>query len=129
MASGKTTVHQNDVLDHFVGGTVKGTTTGYLALFSVAPTEGSGGTELTVANGYAREDALLQAAAAGVATNGTTAVTFSATGTWSAIVGHAIMNASTAGAMLYYQDTVSGPTLENGDSYEFAISAITVNET
>ena len=129
MASGKTTVHQNDVLDHFVVGVVKGTTTGYLALFSIAPTEGSGGTELTVANGYAREDALLQAAVSGESINSTTAVTFSATGTWSPIVGHAIMSASTAGTMLYWQDAVSGPTLENGDSYEFAISAITVTET
>lgn len=128
MASGKTDTYENAIINHFLRTTSQTATSAYLALYSVAPGESTSGTELTVANGYAREAALLGAPSAGVSTNGT-AVTFSATGAWSAIVGHALCDASTAGNILMYEDSVSGPTLADGDSYEFGIGDITVTET
>ena len=128
MASGKTDTHENAVLDHFLRSTTEATKSGFLALFSVAPGEAGGGTELTVANNYARIACGFSAASGGAVNNAGT-VTFTATGgAWSAIVGHAIMDAASAGNMLYYEDSVSGPTLDNGDSYEFDPSDITVTE-
>ena len=129
MASGKTTTNQANGINHFLRGTNETTTSGFLALFSTTPTEAGGGTELTVADGYARIAVGLGVPASGVSTNGG-AVTFTAAGgAWSAIVGHAIYNAASAGTMLYYEDAVSGPTLADGDSYEFSIGDVTVTET
>lgn len=129
MAASKTDYLENAFLDHMRGGTALSQPAGlYLALFSTAPTEASGGTELT-GNGYARQAITFGAASAGAITN-TATVTFTASGgAWSAIVGHAIYDASTVGNMLWFEDSVSGPTLGDGDSYEFATSAITVTET
>ena len=128
MASGKTTTHEADVIDHFLRGVTKTTKTAYIALYSIAPGEGGGGTELT-GLGYARELVGLGAPAGGISKN-VGAVTFTAAGgSWSAIVGHAIVDAATLGNIQYYQDTVGGPTLNDGDSYEFSIDAITVTET
>lgn len=129
MASGKTTTNQANTINNMLRNTQVTATSGYLALFSTAPTEAGGGTELTAANGYARIAVGLGAPASGVSTNAGT-ITFTASGAaWAAIVGHAIYDASSAGNMLYYEDTVSGPTLADGDSYEFDPADVTVTET
>ena len=128
MANGKTDFHENAVLDHFCNGTTKTATSGYLALYSTAPGESAAGTELT-GNNYARI-ACGFGAASGGAVNNAGVVTFTATGgAWLQIVGHAVCDAPTAGNILYFQDSVAGPTLANGDSYEFGVSDITVTET
>ena len=128
MASGKTDTYENAIINFFLRGQADAATSGYLALFSTAPTETGGGTELT-GNGYARIALGLGAPTAGVATNAGT-ITFTASGgAWSQIVGHAIFDASSAGNMLMYEDSVSGPTLADGDSYEFDPGDITVTET
>ena len=131
MASGKTTTLQNNVIDHRLRGTASsGATTAYLALFSTAPTEAGTGTELTVANNYARIACGFTAASSGATANAAE-VLFTATGgAWSAIVGHALYDqAAVGGNMLYYQDTVSGPTLADGDSYKFDAGDIDASET
>ncbi|MCG7984730.1 MAG: hypothetical protein JAY90_18510 [Candidatus Thiodiazotropha lotti] len=128
MASGKTDTYENSIINHFLRGSSQTATSGYLALYSVAPGESSSGTELT-GNGYARIAVGLGAPSAGVATN-TGTITFTASGgAWSAIVGHSICNASSAGDILMYEDSVSGPTLSDGDSYEFDAADVTVTET
>ena len=131
MASGKTTTLQNSVIDHYLRNQAGlGQGLGYLALYSATPTEAGGGTELAVADNYARIALGLGAAASGEATNAG-AITFTATGgAWLAIVGHAIYDQSAVGGnMLYYEDTISGPTLADGDSYQFGIDDVTVAET
>ena len=126
MASGMTNDFEGFVIDHFLRGTSQGTTSGYMALYSIAPGEAGGGTELTVALGYAREAVGFGADTDGVASNAG-AVTFTAAGgAWSAIVGHSICDASVAGNILMYEDSVSGPTLADGDSYQFGIGDIEV---
>ena len=129
MASGKTTLNQANTINNMLRNTQVTATLGYLALFSTAPTVGGTGTELAVANGYARIALGLGVPASGVSTNAGT-ITFTASGAaWSGIVGHAIYNAASTGDMLYYEDTVSGPTLADGDSYEFDPADVTVTET
>ena len=129
MASGKTTTHQASVINHFLRGTGETTKSGYLALFSTAPTVGGTGTELAVANGYARIAVGFGAPSSGVSSN-TGEVLFTASGAaWSSIVGHAIYDAAAAGGMQYYEDSVAGPTLADGDSYKFDATDIEVTET
>jgi len=128
MASGKTDTYENNIIDHFIRGTDETTTSGYLALYSTAPGESSAGVELS-GNGYARIAVALGAPSAGVAVNGGS-ISFEASGgAWSAIDGHSICNALTSGAILMYEDSVSGPTLGDGDKYIFDASDVTVTET
>ena len=128
MASGKTDVHENDVLDHFLRSATVTATSGWLALYSVAPGESAAGTELT-GNNYGRIAAGFSAASGGVVVNAGT-ITFTATGgAWSQIVGHSLMTLETGGTAMYYEDSVAGPTLADGDSHEFDPSDVTVTET
>ena len=129
MASGKTNDYEGFIIDHFLRGSSQTATSGFLALYSVAPGETGGGTELAAANGYAREACGFGADTDGVTTNAGE-VLFTASGSaWSAIVGHSICDLVSAGNILYYEDSVSGPTLADGDSYRFDAGDITVTET
>ena len=128
MADGKTTAHQDDIIDHYLRNqATSGPYTAYLALYSVAPSEDAGGTELT-GNGYIRKAIGFSASSGGESSNAGI-VTFTASGgAWSEIVGHSICSAETAGVILYYEDSITGPTLTDGDSYQFAVGAIDVSE-
>jgi len=130
MASGSTNNLESRIINFFFrndAGTDSGTTP-YLALYSVAPGETGGGTELT-GNGYARIAITFGADTAGVSTNTNTLTFTAAGGAWSAIVGHGICDASTAGNVMMYEDSVAGPTLSDGDSYEFGAADITLTFT
>ncbi|MBW1672143.1 MAG: hypothetical protein JRJ45_00605 [Deltaproteobacteria bacterium] len=128
MASGKTDTHENAVINHFCRGTGETTKSAYIALFSTAPGEAGGGVELS-GNGYARIAIGLNAPSDGVALNGGEVKFTAAGGAWSAIDGHAVMDESSAGNMQYYEDSVGGPTLGDGDSYQFDAGDISVTET
>lgn len=129
MASGKTDAHEAAVINHFLRGTTETTKTAYLALFSVAPGESTAGTELAASNGYAREAIGLGVPSDGESVNAAL-ITFTANGAdWLEVVGHGVCDALTGGVTQYYEDSVAGPTLLDGDSYEFAIGAVTVAET
>lgn len=95
----------------------------YTALYSVAPTVSTSGTELT-GNGYAR-----QATTFGTPTDGTISstgnVSFTATGNWSPTVAVAIVDASTSGNIMYFQ-TIATRVVNSGDTLTFAAGDITV---
>lgn len=130
MAASKTDYLEDKVMDHIRGGAAFTQPAGlYMALFSVAPGEASGGTELAVANGYARKAITFGTASSGGQVSNTAAVNFAASGgAWSAIVAIGIMDAASAGNMLYYDDAVSGPTLADGETYDFNIGDIDLIE-
>ncbi len=128
MALQKTNFLEDEIVDHILGtGSFTSPAAVYLALFSVAPGEAGGGTELT-GNGYARQAIEFDASSGGIGSNTNTETFTAAGGAWLAIVGHAIMDALTVGNMLYFEDSVSGPTLADTDKYEFDPGDITVQE-
>lgn len=100
-------------------------TTVYLALFTIAPTDAGGGTE--VAGGsYAR-----QAAAFSVAVSPTGRVTNSATITFTnlpagTVVAAALMDALTVGNLLTYLTLASSRTVVAGDNLTVAIADLSV---
>ena len=97
----------------------------YAALYSVAPTESTSGTELSGSN-YSRQSVAFSVAS-GVATN-TANVTFgAASATWSTAVAWAICDASSSGNILYYSTLSPTQTVLNGDSLTFASGDITVS--
>lgn len=105
----------------------------YVALFTAAPNDAGGGTEVT-GGSYARAqldpaDANWAAPNAGDGvTSNAGAITFPApTANWGSVTHFAIMDASTAGNMLFHGALTASKTVNNGDpAPEFAIGALTV---
>lgn len=108
---------ENKVLtDNFVTPTV------YLALYTVAPTDAGGGTEVT-GGGYARQTIPFGAAAGGAITT-TGPVSFTATGAaYGSVVAIGIFDAATAGNLLAW-DTITSATVGDGDTITFAAGDI-----
>lgn len=104
---------EDAIQDHIHGGaTYTQPTTLYFGLYSVAPTDAGGGTELT-GNGYARQAVTFGASSGGVASN-TNTVTFTASGgDWSAAIHGGIFDALTAGNMLEH-NTITSVTVTDG---------------
>ena len=114
---------ENAVLDHVFRNTALTSPTAvYLALFTVAPTDAGGGTEVS-GSGYARQAITFGAAAAGAMAN-TAAVSFTAAGgNFGAVVAVGIFDALSAGNMLAW-DAITSATINDTDTLDFAIGDI-----
>ena len=124
---------EKKIVDHVLGKaayTMPGTT--YLALFTANPTDtGSQAGEVS-AGGYARQ-AISTAMGASDATTGTSsntsAITFGpATAAWGTVTYVGIMDASTAGNMLVAIPLTTSRTINNGDSFQFAVGQLTLTQ-
>ena len=102
-------------------------TTWYLGLFTVTPTAAGGGTELS-GNGYSRQSITFGTASGGVISN-TNSITFGpdTTADWGAIAYCAVMDASTAGNMLWFGSLTASRTLAVGDTMTFAAAALSLS--
>ena len=128
MASGKTNYLENIALDHILRNQAfTPPATVYVALYTVAPGEAGGGTEVT-GGSYARQ-AVAWAAASGGSMANSAIVTFpTATAGWGTIQGVALCDALAAGNLMYYQDGLS-QLVNSGDVVSIAIGALTATET
>lgn len=119
---------ENRVLDHLfraVASTAPATV--YLALFTVAPTDAGGGTQVST-GGYARQAITFGAASGGAIAN-TVAVSFTASGaSYGAVVAVGIFDALTVGNMLAWAPITSA-TVNDGDTLQFPIGDIDVTLT
>ena len=119
---------ENRILDHLfraVASTAPATV--YLALFTVAPTDAGGGTQVT-GGGYARQAITFGAASGGAIAN-TVAVSFTASGAaYGAVVAVGIFDALTVGNMLAWAPITSA-TVNDGDTLQFPIGDIDVTLT
>jgi len=122
----KTTYLENKILEHNLKNTsYTSPTTVYLALFTAAPTDAGGGTEVT-GGSYARVALTFASAASGSIT---TSATADFTDLPAAVITHAaIMDASTSGNMLYYGALSSSITTNSGSNVSFGVGDITVGE-
>jgi hypothetical protein len=129
----KSDAYEIDVLKATTGQatTIRTTTpiTPYVALYTVAPTDSSAGTEVT-GGSYARVSSASKWAtpsAGSVATNAT--VTFpTASADWGTVVAFRIMDASSAGNALMWGALTANKTVSNGDTASFASGALTLTE-
>ena len=113
------------VLDWLMtAGAVTRPTAWYLALYTVAPSDSGGGTEVS-GNGYSRQSIPFAAASTpGGTTSNTSAVNFTAAGgNWGTIVAGAIFTASTGGDMLWYGNLAASRVVNDGDTLSFAVGA------
>lgn len=101
---GLTTYAANKVLDHLHGKTAYTMPTNYLGLFTVAPTDAGGGTEVS-GGSYARKataGADWNAAAANSASNANALAFAQATANWGDVVAFGEFDASAAGNLLWW---------------------------
>lgn len=102
-------------------------TTVYLALYTVAPTETGGGTEVT-GGGYARQSVTFSAPAPDSCSN-TTDVTFPiATGNWGTVVAFGVFDAASGGNMLYYNTLTAPRDIFTSDQLRFPSGQLIVSE-
>jgi len=106
-------------------GTATRPTAWYVALYTAAPNDAGGGTELT-GNGYSRQTVAFDTASGtGGTTSNSGAVTFTAAGgDWGTITHMAIHDAASAGNLLWHGALSASKTITDGDSLEFAIGNI-----
>ena len=107
---------ENKVLDYvFSGGSFSQPGTKYLALYTVAPTDSSAGTEVT-GGGYARQTVTLTTS--GSDTTNSAAVEYpTATAGYGTVVAVAVLDASSGGNMLAYASLTASKTIATGDVF------------
>lgn len=98
----------------------------YIALYTAAPSDAGGGTEVS-GGSYART-AVTFAAASGGATSNTGAVVFpTATAAWGTVGYIGIFDAATAGNLLWHGAATATKTVATGDIYRIAAGALTLS--
>jgi hypothetical protein len=117
-----------EILDHVLKNTAyTAPSTVYIALYSATPSDSGGGTELTVANGYARQAITFGTVASAGSIASSATVTFTASGgDWSTATHAGIFDASTAGNLVFWGALTASFTLTDGNSEEFTATNISV---
>jgi len=116
MAGSFTDYLEDKILKHvFTNVAYTSPTTLYVGLFTTAPTDAGGGTELS-GSGYARKSAAFTVSGTGTLATNSSAIEFdAATGTWGTIVAIAIFDALTTGNMIAFADLTASKTIATGD--------------
>ena len=125
--AGVTDYLENAVLNHVFGGsgnTYTHPTTLYVALFTAAPSDTGGGTEVS-GGSYARQTATFSISS-GTASN-TAAIEYpTATADYGTVVAMGIYDAATGGNLLAYGTLTTSKNVSNGDVFRFNASSIDV---
>ncbi len=118
---------ENKLLDHVLRNTAyTSPTTVYVALFTAAPGEAGGGTEVS-GGGYARQAVTFSAPSAGSTSNSSDITFPTATADWGTITHFAIFDASTGGNMLYYGQLTSSVTVNSGQQLTIPAGNLTIS--
>jgi hypothetical protein len=121
---------ENKLLDHMLGKTAYTMPTVYVGLYTAAPTDAGGGTEVSGGN-YGRvttSGATWNAASAGSSSNAA-AVTFpTASASWGTVTHFGLFDATTAGNMLRWGALTTSKTVGNGDTPSFGIGTLVLTE-
>jgi hypothetical protein len=94
----------------------------FVALYTAAPSDSGGGTEVST-GGYSRQAVTFSVASAG-ATSNTGALTFTASASWGTITHIGIFDASTGGNLLMHGALTTPRTIGAGETLTFAIGDI-----
>jgi hypothetical protein len=122
---------ENKILDHVLKGTTYTAPSAvYSALFTVIPSDSTGGTEVTTASsGYTRVATTFSSGGATVTGQSvnTGAVTFTTAAAGYTVVGWGLLDAATAGNLLYWA-TVTTLAIAINDQATFAVGGIVITE-
>ena len=97
----------------------------YVGLFTAAPSDAGGGTEVS-GSGYARQSATFDAASSpGGTTSNSADISFTASGgNWGTITHIGIFDASTAGNLLWHGSMTASKVVNDGDTLQFSTGNI-----
>jgi hypothetical protein len=110
----------------FTTGSVTRPTAWYVGLFTAAPSDTGGGTEVS-GSGYARKSAAFTVSGTGTLATNSSAIDFdAATGTWGTIVAMAIFDASTSGNMLAWAPLTTARTINDGDVFRIPATSLSI---
>ena len=116
---------ENKLLDHFLGTTTfTKPTTVYVGLYTVAPTDAGGGTQVT-GGSYARQSAAFSAAASGTTSN-TANIDFAGMPA-ATTVAIGIFDAITAGNLLLWGTLTTNKTTDAGDTLRIATGDLDIS--
>jgi len=129
--AGKSDFLENEILDHVLGNaayTAPSTVT--IALYTVAPSDAGGGTEVT-GGSYVRLSVTnnatnFPAAAGGAKSNGTVFTFVQASADWGTVVAFGIFDGSTN--LLYWGPVTPNRSVPNGATASFAVGDLDVTE-
>jgi len=96
----------------------------YVALYTAAPSDSGGGTELS-GSAYARQSVAFTVS--GDTASNTSAIEFpAATGSWGTITHAAVFDASSGGNMLAHSALTASKTIENGDVFRITAGSLDI---
>jgi hypothetical protein len=106
-------------------GTATRPTAWYVGLFTAAPSDSGGGTEVS-GSGYSRQAATFAAASSpGGTTSNTGDIAFTASGgNWGTITHIGIFDASTSGNLLWHGSMTASKVVNDGDTLQFSTGNI-----
>lgn len=125
---------EDKLLNHVFGATAYSSPgTLYIALFTAAPSDSGGGTEVT-GGSYARVAVTNNTTnfpnASGTnptsKANGTTITFPTASASWGTVVAFGIFDASSGGNLIAWADLTANKTIGSGDTASFAASSLTI---
>lgn len=115
------------ILDHLNGKATFSAVTAYVALYTAAPSDSGGGTEVS-GNNYSRKQTAAadwNSAASGAASNAN-AITFATpSGSWGTVTHFGIFDASTSGNLLWWGALTTSKTIAANDIASFAAGSLT----
>ena len=126
--AGLTDYAEDLVLDWlFTTGSATRPTVWYVGLYTVAPSETGGGTEVS-GGSYARTSATFTVTGTAPTTaSNSAAVEFpEATGSWGTIVAAGIFDASTSGNLIAFANLTTSKTIDTGDVLRFNTGALDI---
>lgn len=117
---------ENKIIDHSNGKTSWTMPSVFVALYTAAPSDSGGGTEVT-GGSYARKStagADWNAAASGSASNANAITFVTATASWGTVTHFGLFDASTAGNLIRWAALTNSKTVGSGDTASFAAGAL-----
>jgi len=133
--SGKSDYLELKILDHLLGGaTYSQPATVYVALCLAVPTDTGISSEVSVGDytrlavGNTSSDGSWSAASSGQKKNAKEFSYKQATANWGTVQGFAIMDAVTAGNLLYWGSLDTQKSISTGDTAKFALDDIVISE-
>lgn len=131
MAGSLSDYAENKIVDHTLGkASWTMPATAYLALFTVAPTDAGGGTEVS-GGSYARVaiTSNMGASSGGSSTNSGTITFPTASAGWGTVVAFGVFDALTVGNLIWWGDLTASKTVASGDTLVFNASQLTLSLT
>lgn len=128
--SGFTDYLEDALLKHvFTNTAYTSPTTVYAALFTVAPSDTGGGTEVS-GGAYARQSMAFSVSGTGTLATNSAAVEYpTATADYGTVVAVGIFDASTSGNLLAYANLTTSKTVSSGDVFRFNVGDVDITLT